>query len=268
MAEQRSGKAMLEDYRLEDWLRCPYRYARKRASDRRADRLHWRQLAQYAISHTVNGFYQLPVQSRKREAINRLLEGRWTNKVDSFESATQYEHVKALLKVRLYQLLLGRKSFDGINGDPIIAFERFETYVQPLGTTLSVIFHSVFGEADGRELVIRKYTVNADRDISEAFRHLVTVFGYYAFGRVPSRIEVHALLDGTVQCWQPDAAAVCASVDYLRLLLSFEMDEGGIRKSGDAAECRTCPLRGDCLAEGARSSVEEVSPTCMPGIVM
>ncbi|MWC27771.1 hypothetical protein [Paenibacillus sp. MMS18-CY102] len=248
MAEQRPGKAMLEDYRLEDWLRCPYRYARKRASDRRADRLHWRQLAQYAISHAVDGFYQLPPQSRKREALDQLLDSRWTNKVNRFESASQYEHVKALLKVRLYDLLLENGNHNGINGDPIIAFERFETYVQPLGTTLSVIFHTVFGDTCGRELVIRKYTVNEDRDISEAFRHLVTVFCYYAFGQVPSRIEVHAMLDGTVQSWQPDAAGVCASVDYLRLLLSFEMDEGGIRKSGDVAECRTCPLRGDCLA--------------------
>ena len=47
---------LLEDYKLEEMLRSPYRFIRPEPSAEQRRVLQWRHRAQYAVSHAINHF--------------------------------------------------------------------------------------------------------------------------------------------------------------------------------------------------------------------
>ncbi|WP_336776921.1 hypothetical protein [Paenibacillus sp. MMO-58] len=247
---------VIEDYKLEELLRCPYRYAKRQgAAPSAKTEVNWVQLAQVAVSHAVNAFFMTPEGERSHFSIPDTLERWWTNKVEEFESPEHYWLIRQQLIDGLHSLLSSEKSTT-----PIILFEQHQVFVPELRVELMQIFQVVLKSDNGNpdDYIVRKYIVDEDEEIIALFRHLTAVFCSSAFGRLPLRIEVLSVLSGNQLIVYPDKKSLEQSLDYMKLAASFMPEAssaaGQLRKSKGAAECRRCPFLGECL-----SPVEETA---------
>ncbi|MCM3629755.1 hypothetical protein M3194_20650 [Paenibacillus glycanilyticus] len=247
------AKAMvIEDYMLEELLRCPYRYAKRQgaAPSAKAD-VNWMQLAQLAVSHVVNAFFTTPEEERARFSIPDMLERWWTNKVAKFESAEHYWSIKQRLIDGLSPLLMEEAS-----SNPIILFEQHQAFVPELQAELMQIFQVVLGSEEGEpsDYIVRKYIVDEDEDMITLFQHLTAVFCSSAFGRLPVRIEVLPVLSSNRRVLYPTEETLERSMDYMKLAVSLmpeaSSSAGQQRKAHGSAECRRCPFLEECLRPG------------------
>ncbi|GLX67437.1 hypothetical protein [Paenibacillus glycanilyticus] len=239
---------VIEDYKLEELLRCPYRYAkRQEAAPSAKAEVNWMQLAQLAVSYVVNAFYTTPAEERSRFSIPEMLERWWTNKVSKFESPEHYWSVKQQLIDGLSSLFVTEMS-----AVPIILFEQHQTVVPELQAELVQIFQLVLNDNDGEpaDYIVRKYIVDEDEDMILLFQHLTAVFCSSAFGRLPSRIEVFPVLGGKSRIVHPTAETLRQSMDYMNLAAGFmpeaDSGRGPLRKAAGSAECRRCPFIEEC----------------------
>lgn len=105
-------------------------------------------------------------------------------------------------------------------------FESFSVYVEELDMELSQHFHMVYMHADGSgDYTVQKLVADENADALALYRHMTAVFGHYAFGRLPSRIEALLPLSGKIVRWQPDQEALEESLDYMRLVKTMVMSE-------------------------------------------
>ncbi|MBW7476870.1 hypothetical protein K0T92_19315 [Paenibacillus oenotherae] len=209
---------LIEDYKLEELLRYPYRYGSGQGKPRRQYDVNWKQLAQYAVSYVIEDFYRLPPNSRTIDRLKGLIENRWTNRGYKFDSSHHFAQVKSAVTANLVKILAQGERREL---QPIISFEQWGTYIPALDLNLTMILQTVFpeaGSADGRAYSIQKYMVDADEEVIHAFRHMAAVFGQSAFGRAPERIDVISMLDGKQYRFCPDERSLEQSVDFLRLI--------------------------------------------------
>jgi hypothetical protein len=249
-------KTVIEDYKLEELLRCPYRYVKRQgaAPSAKAD-VNWMQLAQLAVSHVVNAFFITPEEERARFSIPDMLERWWTNKVAKFESPEHYWSIKQQLIDGLYPLLLTE-----LSSVPIILFEQHEVFVPELQAELMQIFQLVLGSENGgpSDYIVRKYIVDEDEDMIALFQHLTAVFCSSAFVSLPVRIEVLPILSGNHRIVYPTEKTLEQSMDYMKLAASLMPEAASepgqqLRKVQGSAECRRCPFLEECVHPAAEA---------------
>lgn len=240
---------VIEDYKLEELLRCPYRYAKRQgAAPAVKAEVNWIQLAQLAVSYVVNDFFMASKEERARLSIPDMLEHCWTNKVAKFESPEHYWSIKQRLMEGLQLGLLNDSSTA-----PILLFEQHQVFVPELQVELMHIFQLVLSSKDGgpSDYIVRKYIVDEEEDIIALYQHLTAVFCSSAFGRLPERIELQSVLSGNCYVTHPTEESLEQSLDYMKLAVSFMQETaaepGRLRKSQGSAECRRCPFLEECL---------------------
>ncbi|XEC95456.1 hypothetical protein AB6A23_02450 [Paenibacillus tarimensis] len=234
----------IEDYKLEELLRCPYRYHKREKNGGAGRRLNWRQHVQYAVGHIVNDYYTLPAEARWPGVVSRLADRRWPAGVKQFQSVEHYERTKLRA---VSNLTLFLESEEGARV-PMMLFEQWEAYHPDLQVNLSVIFQAVFAEGGPADTgyVIHKYVVNDDDQLFEAYGHLMTVYCSIAFPELPKRIEVLSVLNGKRHIIIPDSGSLGLSLDYMRLISGYWSESSGVKNRKRLTECRSCPFRREC----------------------
>jgi len=220
--EQMPAILRVEDYKLEELLRCPERFARRQSGRKQERDVNWRQLVQYAASHSVNDFYRQPKEARSIEGIHNSVENWWTNRNYKFHSDEHYLQMKHTVKEHLTAFLLGGAA----PSMPIIFYEQMTAYVEELDLEISQIFHLVSAEQEGTldEYIVQKLAVDTDEDSLNLLFHMTSVFCMSAFERLPARIEVFSLLSGKQVVFEPDEATLAHSYDYMYLIKSLLPD--------------------------------------------
>ncbi|SFE82470.1 hypothetical protein SAMN05216378_4209 [Paenibacillus catalpae] len=247
---------VIEDYKLEEFLRCPYRYVKRQGAGPSAKaEVNWMQLAQLAVSHVVNAFYMTPEKERSKLSIPDMLEQWWTNKVTKFESPEHYWSIKQQLINGLNPLLMTE-----LSSVPMIVFEQHQVFVPELQVELTQIFQLVLGSESGEpsDYIVRKYIVDEEEDIITLFQHLTAVFCFSAFGRLPVRIEVLPVLTGNLRIVYPTKETLEQSQDYMRLAASLMQEAASepgqqLRKVQGSAECSRCPFLEECVSPAAEA---------------
>lgn len=221
MMEQLPTVLRIEDYKLEELLRCPERFA-KRKSGMRENDVNWRQMVQFAASHSVNDFYRLPEEARTQAAIEAAVERWWTNRNYKFHSDEHFLQMKQMVKAHLTAFLLG----GSCPSMPIIFYEQLTAYVDELDLELSQIFHLVSVDIEGAadDYIVQKLAIDTDQDSLDLLFHMTSVFCMSAFEKLPNRIEVLSLLNGKRTVFVPDEASLERSYDYMYLIKSLLPD--------------------------------------------
>ena len=209
----------IEDYKLEELLRCPERFAGMKSGRKQEKRIGWRQLAQYAASHSVNDFFMLPREARTRAALEAAIGRRWTNRIQTFHSNEHYLQMKHTVADRLARFLVEKP----VCCEPMIVFEQLTSYVEELDLELSQIFHLISACEGGSPVAYKvvKFVANADEDTLELLFHMTSVFGMSAFGSLPACIEVVPVLEEGHYLFRPDEETLEQSMDYMYLVKSL-----------------------------------------------
>ncbi|WP_366295253.1 hypothetical protein [Paenibacillus sp. AN1007] len=205
---------LLEDYKLEEMLRSPHRFIRPEPSAAQRPVLEWRHRVQYAVSHAINHFYSMDLDVRKEIPIQYVLEKWWPRKTDGFDSVLHYWDVKHKM---IDELSLAIAANDDLKR-PVILFEQWKTEVPSLQMALSIIFQAAWQPEGWDKLLIQKYMVVHDANVVEAFQHMVNVFCWEAFGRLPGMIEIYCLMEGRKIRYIPGRQSLQRSMDYIRLI--------------------------------------------------
>ncbi|MBU5352314.1 hypothetical protein KQI74_08490 [Paenibacillus barcinonensis] len=205
---------LLEDYKLEEMLRSPYRFIRPEPASEQQPALQWRHRVQYAVSHAINYFYSVDPEIRKEIPIQYVLEKWWPRKTDGFDSVLHYWDVKHKMIDELSLAIAANEDLL----HPVILFEQWKTEVPSLTLDMSIIFQAVWQPEGWDQLLVQKYMVVHDANVVEAFQHMVSVFCWEAFGKLPGMIEVYSLLEGRKIRFMPGRQSLQRSMDYLRLV--------------------------------------------------
>ncbi|MGM0882245.1 MAG: hypothetical protein ACQEXQ_14545 [Bacillota bacterium] len=217
--EQLPAVIRLEDYKLEELLRSPERFAKIKSGSRRDSGVNWRQMVQFAAMHSVDDFYKLPAEARTRAAVEAAVERWWTNRNYKFHSNEHFLQMKQAVISNLGTFLVDEPCCS----TPIILFEQLTAYVDELDMELSQIFHVVSADAEGAadDFIIHKFAVDTDADSLDLLFHMTSVFCANAFEKLPSRIEVLSLLGGKRILFKPDEASLKRSYDFMYLVKSL-----------------------------------------------
>lgn len=209
----------VEDYKLEELLRCPDRFASSKKGRKRESDVNWRQMVQYAASHSVNDFYGLPEGARTQATIEASVEHWWTNRNYKFHSDEHFLQMKQTVKEQLTVFLLG----GSCPSMPIIFYEQLTAYVDELDLEISQIFHLVSVDQEGAadDYIVQKLAVDVDEDSLDLLFHMTSVFCMSAFEKLPTRIEVLSLLSGKRIVYVPDEESLERSYDYMYLIKSL-----------------------------------------------
>lgn len=233
----------IKDYLLEEWIRCPYKYVKKNVNGRYPHNINWRQRVQYSVNHIIHDFCMLPDREQSESRILESAKQRWTNKVGSFYSDQHYRDIQSIVTSHLVYFLLQQS----MTAPPMILFEKYSVWIDELKVQLTMIFQQVQGTENS--YVIKKYLVDEDPDVIEAYKHMTVTFCHHAFPTLPERMDVYLLQSGTHLMYTPTLQDVRASVDYLRITHRLFDEAGAYTKQESLTECRTCPFRRECSDE-------------------
>lgn len=217
--EQLPAVIRLEDYKLEELLRSPERFAKIQSGSKRDSGVNWRQMVQFAAMHSVNDFYKLPAEARTRVTVEAAVERWWTNRNYKFHSNEHFLQMKQAVISNLGAFLVDEPCCS----TPIILFEQLTAYIDELDMELSQIFHVVSEDAEGAadDFIVQKFAVDTDADSLDLLFHMTSVFCANAFEKLPARIEVLSLLSGKRILFKPDAASLKRSYDFMYLVKSL-----------------------------------------------
>lgn len=218
--EQIPAVIRIEDYKLEELLRCPERFAKIKSADRKREGdVNWLQMVQFAASHSVNDFYGLPEIARTQAAVEAAVEQRWTNRNYKFHSNEHYLQMKQTVMKHLTTFLI-----DGpCCCTPILSYEQLSAYVEELDLEISQIFHLVSADKEGSadDFIVQKFVVDVDKEPLDLLFHMTSVFCMSAFEKLPTRIEALSLLSGKRIVFAPDEVSLERSLDYMYLVKSL-----------------------------------------------
>lgn len=217
--EQLQAVLRIEDYKLEELLRNPGRFAKIKPGRWRDSGVNWQQMVQFAAMHSVNDFYKLPAEARTRAAVEAAVERWWTNRNYKFHSNEHFLQIKQAVISNLGKFLVD----ESCCSTPIILFEQVTAYVDKLDMELSQIFHLVSADAEGAagDYIVQKFAVDVDTDSLDLLFHTTSVFCVNAFEKLPARIEVLSLLSGKRILFKPDEASLKRSYDFMYLVKSL-----------------------------------------------
>lgn len=248
---------VIEDYRLEELMRCPFRVTRpgtEYPGQPRKD-VSWRQVVQYSASHIVNDYYSLPPERRSAGAIERSAYHRWSNRAYKFESADHYKQIRAQTISNLTRFLQ-----EGRDLVPMVLFESFRRYIPSVESDVSFIVQMLYRTGGGSQspYVIHKYLVDDDPGVIIGFRHLAVLFCSEAFGSLPGQIEVFGVLSGNRYIFRPTPEEVAKASDYIGLLRDRLPEAGTVPRYDPNRPplCGKCALRTEC----DRSARHGISP--------
>lgn len=209
----------VEDYKLEELLRCPQKFAKSKSGRKKKGDVNWQQLVQFAASHSVNDFYKHPKEARSKAAIHASVDHWWTNRNYKFHSNEHFLQMKQAIKEQLTNFLLGGSCPDM----PIIFYEQMTAYIEELDLEISQIFHLVSVDPAGAadDYIVQKLAVAMNADTLQLLFHMTSVFCMSAFEKLPSRIEVLSLLTGKKEVFVPDEQSLEHSYDYMYLVKSL-----------------------------------------------
>jgi hypothetical protein len=231
----------ITDYHLESFLRCPYRFYYQHILSLDSSQVKWRQLVQSIINQVVHRFYQLSPNEQNKLHVLKLVERYW-NDVNprAFESKIQYYRVLATTTDHLLQFLVPKSEQE----PPLFLYKKLSTYVEELEIDLSLTFELV--EWTKESFMVKKFLVEANEEMVELYLNLLVVFSDKAFGKLPERIEIITLLDGTKYSFSPTMSNVEQGIQYLNKMKRILKQPITYLKTNSMAECNSCPFTAKC----------------------
>ncbi|MHA7966571.1 hypothetical protein ACX93W_20890 [Paenibacillus sp. CAU 1782] len=184
----------------------------------------WTDLALQSACLSAFDICLKPYDQRSDEMVERSVMRRFTNRHYQFHSAEHFLQIKHQITSNLQSFLVHRPC----EGTIMARFESFSVYVEELDMELSQHFHMVCMHSDGNgDYTVQKLVADENADSLSLYRHMTAVFGRYAFGRLPSRIEALLPLSGKIIAWKPDQESLEESLDYMKLVKSMVVNENG-----------------------------------------
>jgi hypothetical protein len=240
-----SASGVIEDYKLEELLRCPNKEPGTEYTGQLRTDVTWRQIVQYSASYIVNDYFSLPPDQRSADAIEKSAQRRWSNRAYKFESADHYHYIRNETVSNMTRFLSADRDIV-----PLVLFESFRRYVPSVNSDISFITQVLYRTGSGKDCpyVIRKYLVDDDPGVIAGFRHLAVLFGSEAFGCLPGRIEVFGVLSGNRYVFRPQPEEIVKAADYIRLLRDYmpQAERGSRPGRSHAAICGKCALHNEC----------------------
>ncbi|MEK3787638.1 hypothetical protein [Paenibacillus sp. FSL K6-1230] len=228
---------LLMDYQIEHLWRCPYRLQKAEQKSNRRQSWDWEHHVQYAVGHALSEYYHLRPEVRNEIPLQYMLEKWWPKRPDGFESVTHYWEMKDQITAGIYKVGTSNQDL----GVPVLLYEQFRTPIPDLAIELSVIIQAMWQQADqGQPMLVQKYLVSYHEAVVEAYRHLVTVFCHYAFGRLPSSIEVFCLLENRRLTFFTHRQSLNQAMDYVALLRDSLKD---VQRNSRECQCASCVSR-------------------------
>lgn len=231
----------MTDYHLESFIRCPYKFYYQHILSLHPSQVKWRQVVQFTINRVVCSFYQLPLDTQTKSSVLKLIDQYWKSvSPEVFESKVHYYMVLAKTTDHLLQFLPNQQK----KKPPLFLYQKMKTYIEELETQLSLTFELAEWTADG--FAIKKFLVEADEEMIQLYHHLMVVFANEAFGKLPERIEIITLLEGTKYTISPDQTHVEQGILYLEMIKDLLQHPNDYAKTNSLAECRSCPFIHRC----------------------
>ncbi|GAA3409885.1 hypothetical protein ACFFNY_31180 [Paenibacillus hodogayensis] len=251
----RTGIRLIEDYRLEELLRCPFRMPARKTelSARTAADIGWRQIVQYSASHIVNDYFSSLPEYRTQRMIRHSADRRWSNKAYKFESPDHYWFIRSRTIDNLIRFLE-----EGRDIVPIVLFESFRCHIPAVAADVSFIVQMLHrpGDDPAEPFVLQKYVVDDDPAVIAGFRHLAVLFCSEAFGALPGRIELFGVLSGNRYVFRPQPEDLAKAADYVSLLRDYIPYASKADSAPASREevCGKCALRVECDREDRHTS--------------
>lgn len=233
----------LQDYQLEEWARCSYKFYYSQIKNEHRDVLNWRQMVQYSVNHVIHDCYSMPAEQRTPEQIQRIIAKRWRIRPTLFDSQLHEVQLRQTMTEQLIRYFAYHP-----NASPLLfLFESYSVWVEELGMELSMIFQ--IAEWSQHSFVIRKLFVDSDMDVINCFHQLAALFCYKAFGRLPERIAAHCLSTGQIFEYRPtDEQDISKAIEYVRTMNESIHHSMYSPKIDSQTECHSCPFQTKCTA--------------------
>ncbi|QOR68051.1 hypothetical protein IM538_07945 [Cytobacillus suaedae] len=232
----------ITDYHLESFIRCPYRFYYQHVLSVKTSKIKWRQAVQFIINQVVHKFYQLPFEEQHKLSALKLIESLWSI-ISSSIFDTKYHYYQVLAKTtdHLLQFLSARVS----QTPPIFLYKKLSTYIEELETQLSLTFD--VSEWSEKSFTIKKFLLEADEEMIHLYNHLLVVFSYKAFGKLPEKIEVVTLLKGETFTYSPSVDDLVKGITYLKYMKNVLLEPTDYeRKYANNDDCISCPFTQQC----------------------
>ncbi|MBE4906444.1 hypothetical protein IMZ08_00040 [Bacillus luteolus] len=231
----------MTDYHLESFIKCPYRFYYQHVLSVNTRKIKWRQAVQFIINQVVHKFYQLTVEEQHKLSALRLIESQWSMINSSiFDSKYHYYQVLAQTTDHLLQLLTAKDT----QVPPIFLYEKLSTYIEELETQLSLTLDVT--EWSEKSFTIKKFLLEADEEMIHLYNHLIVVFSYKAFGKLPEKIEVVTLLKGETFTYSPTVNDLVQGIMYLKYMKKVLLDPTDYERKSSIKECNSCPFVQEC----------------------
>ncbi|MEH7377509.1 hypothetical protein [Neobacillus drentensis] len=240
MKSQLNEMKYFTEENLRVFITCPYKFyyeyieKKKRPKD-------WRHMVQQVVNHVVFSYFRLPIEQRSATKILSLVERYWSNiSPQIFESRIQYYTVTAKITDYLMQNLTAETD----SAPPLFLFEKFTSTIQELDMDLSLTID--VAEWSNSSFVVKKYLVDAEKDMLMLYNYLIAVFSKKVFNKIPSRIEVTTLLDGRKHTYFPTPERIDEGIRYLQLMNHLLGNSSRFNEVYNEKDCESCPFEHVC----------------------
>lgn len=238
----------MTDYHLESFINCPYKFYYQYVLQLQSKGMRWRQVVQYIINRVVRKYYSLPSNERTSLSVLNLIDKAWRPiSLRWFDSRLQYYMVIAKTTDHLMESLLKEES----KAPPLMLYQKLNAYVEELETQLQVTFE--VAEWSPRTFTIKKFLVEADAEMLRLHFHLLVVFSYKVFEKLPEKIVIVTLLDGKEHVFSPKIEDVTSGIQYLQTIkYLLQRHPAEYFPCSTLKECSHCPFSEKCTGEAAQ----------------
>ncbi|MEH7109749.1 hypothetical protein [Bacillus sp. JJ1764] len=231
----------LTDYHLEAFISCPYRFYNQYILSKTSSHVHWRVEVQKAINNIVKDYYQLSNKDQNTVGLLKLIEQNWKSiHINMFENKIQYYIVLSKITDHLLILLSSHET----TLPPLFLYEKVQTYIKELETTISLTFE--VAEWSKKTYILKKYLLDCDEEWIMLYQYLSTVFSHQAFGALPERIEMISLIEGKKYIFYPTEQEISKGLHYLEFIKDWIQKPNRYKKINLFNQCVKCPLNKRC----------------------
>ncbi|MCQ4085725.1 hypothetical protein [Saccharibacillus sp. JS10] len=202
----------LQDYQLEKWLASAH--LSPSLESLRSEKYSWTQRVQYAVGHAVNRYYSAEPKFRIHTNSGELVDYRWPQRLDGFDSEKKYWELKDQVIVNLNTFFQNNPYTED---RPILLYEQLHTHVAELGLDLSMIAQVAWQCPKTLGIHLQKFVVEDKPQVLDGYRHVARVFCRHAFGADPIKLEVFHVLEGKITELSLGDISYEQSLDYLKL---------------------------------------------------
>jgi len=202
----------LQDYQLEKWLASAHRSQSVHLTS--SEKYSWTQRVQYAVGHAVNRYYSAEPKFRIHTNTGELVDYRWPQRFDGFDSEKKYWELKDRVTANLNTFFQNNPYTEN---RPILLYEQLHTHVAELGLDLSMIAQVAWQYPKTLGIHLQKFVVEDNPQVLDGYRHVARVFCRQAFGADPAKLEVFQVLEGKSTELSLHDIPYEQSLDYLRL---------------------------------------------------